>query len=94
MTASFFNTGLESLVLVIWGPGKKLHVQPHITLILDESRPVIAVYHFFFTFGGFLAPFLVGLYKDEENKTKECSNRNQTENPTSFIPGHSTYTFD
>ena len=24
MTASFFNTGLESLVLVIWGPGQEI----------------------------------------------------------------------
>jgi len=80
MTASFFNTGLESLVLVIWGP--------------DESRPVIAVYHFFFTFGGFLAPFLVGIFKDEDNKTKECSNRNQTDTRSTFTPGHSTYIFD
>jgi len=49
LTSSYFNTGLESLILCIWGP--------------DNSRSIIAVYHFFFTFGGFLAPFLVGLFK-------------------------------
>ena len=70
MTASFFNTGLESLVLVIWGP--------------DESRPIIAVYHFFFTFGGFLAPFLVGLFKDADDALKKCTNREDDDQlPTS-----------
>ena len=59
-TASFFNTGLESLVLVIWGP--------------NNSRGVIAVYHFFFTFGGFLAPLLVGLFKSTEDPLKSESN--------------------
>ena len=58
-TASFFNTGLESLVLVIWGP--------------NNSRGVIAVYHFFFTFGGFLAPLLVGLFKSTEDPLKSES---------------------
>merc|ERR1711935_18103 len=70
MTASFFNTGLESLVLVIWGP--------------DESRPIIAIYHFFFTFGGFLAPFLVGLFKDADDALKKCTNRDDDDQlPTS-----------
>ena len=32
MTASFFNTGLESLVLVIWGPGQVLLLYPFISI--------------------------------------------------------------
>lgn len=71
-TASFFNTGLESLVLVIWGP--------------ENSRGVIAIYHFFFTFGGFLAPLLVGLFKSTEDPLKSCSNKNVTdETPRSSL---------
>ena len=39
MTASFFNTGLESLVLVIWGPGQfyyyiRLYPYTHLEVFL------------------------------------------------------------
>jgi len=65
LTSSYFNTGLESLSLNIFGPG--------------GSTWVIAIYHAFFTIGGFLAPLLVQLFKSSE-PLKDCQSGNETFN--------------
>lgn len=65
LTSSYFNTGLESLSLNIFGPG--------------GSTWVIAIYHAFFTIGGFLAPLLVQLFKSSE-PLKDCKSGNETFN--------------
>ena len=57
LTSSYFNTGLESLSLNIFGPA--------------GSTWVIAIYHAFFTIGGFLAPLLVQLFKSS-TPLKDC----------------------
>ncbi|CAG5094143.1 Oidioi.mRNA.OKI2018_I69.XSR.g13287.t1.cds [Oikopleura dioica] len=57
LTSSYFNTGLESLSLNIFGVG--------------GSTWVIAIYHAFFTIGGFLAPLLVQVFKSND-PLKEC----------------------
>ena len=50
VTAGWLNSGITSLFLTTWGP--------------EKSRPYIASFHFTFSIGAILAPFLVGLYKD------------------------------
>ena len=49
-TSGWLNSGITSLFLTTWGP--------------EKSRPYIASFHFTFSIGAILAPFLVGLYKD------------------------------
>ena len=50
VTAGWLNSGITSLFLTTWGP--------------EKSRPYIASFHFTFSIGAILAPFLVGLYKE------------------------------
>ena len=50
VTAGWLNSGITSLFLTTWGP--------------EKSRPYIASFHFTFSIGAILAPFLVGIYKD------------------------------
>ncbi|CAG5108486.1 Oidioi.mRNA.OKI2018_I69.chr1.g3819.t1.cds [Oikopleura dioica] len=57
LTSSYFTTGLESLVLNIFGA--------------EGSAWVVAIYHAFFTIGGFLAPLLVQVFKSSD-PLKEC----------------------
>ena len=52
-TSGWLNSGITSLFLTTWGP--------------EKSRPYIASFHFTFSIGAILAPFLVGLYKDLVN---------------------------
>ena len=49
-TSGWLNSGITSLFLTTWGP--------------EKSRPYIASFHFTFSIGAILAPFLVGLYKE------------------------------
>ena len=49
LTSAYLNTGLESLLLNIFGAG--------------GSAWVIAIYHAFFTIGGISAPLLVQIFK-------------------------------
>ncbi|CAG5104639.1 Oidioi.mRNA.OKI2018_I69.chr1.g1412.t1.cds [Oikopleura dioica] len=57
LTSSYLNTGLESLLLNIFGVG--------------GSTWVIAIYHAFFTIGGISAPLLVQVFKSSD-PLKEC----------------------
>ena len=52
LTSSYLNTGLESLLLNIFGVG--------------GSTWVIAIYHAFFTIGGISAPLLVQVFKSSD----------------------------
>ena len=69
MTSGWLDSGITSLMLTTWGRVK--------------SRPFIASFHFSFTFGSFLAPFLVGAFKSNE-ANKVCDNRPELTPPTFY----------
>jgi len=47
-TSGWLNSGITSLFLTTWGP--------------EKSKPYIASFHFTFSIGATLAPYLVGIY--------------------------------
>jgi len=58
-TSGWLNSGITSLFLTTWGP--------------EKSKPYIASFHFTFSIGATLAPYLVGIYMDP-NTEAQCGN--------------------
>merc|ERR1711992_64239 len=64
-TSGWLNSGITSLFLTTWGP--------------EKSKPYIASFHFTFSIGATLAPYLVGIYMPADAE-QDCPNK-----PNNFV---------